>query len=54
MLRSVLNCADMVTLRTAEFDAVGEDGLVRPPAAPGLGLDVDEEVLGDPVAQWAL
>ncbi|MBZ4015397.1 mandelate racemase [Streptomyces purpurogeneiscleroticus] len=54
MLRSVLNCADMVTLKTAEFDAVGEDGLVRPPAAPGLGLEVDEKVLGEPIALWSL
>ncbi|WP_437050095.1 enolase C-terminal domain-like protein [Streptomyces sp. enrichment culture] len=54
MLRSVLNCADMVTLQTARFEAVGDDGFVRPSDAAGLGLEVDEDVLGPPVSSWSI
>jgi hypothetical protein len=43
----------MVTLKTARFDATTEDGCVLPPHAPGLGIEVDETVLGEPVAVWA-
>ncbi|MFC9556394.1 mandelate racemase/muconate lactonizing enzyme family protein [Rhodococcus sp. NPDC056960] len=52
-LRCVLNCEDMVTLQTARFDVLTEDGGILPPAAPGLGIEVDESVLGDPVAVWS-
>lgn len=52
LLRCVLNCEDMVTLRTATFDAITSDGGILPPAAPGLGIDVNEAVLGEPVAIW--
>lgn len=53
LLRCVLNCADMVTLETAKFDFVQAAGGILPPAAPGLGITVNEAVLGDPVAAWA-
>lgn len=53
MLRCVLNCADMVTLQTARFDVLTEDGGILPPLAPGLGVEVDEATLGEPVAVWA-
>lgn len=52
LLRCVLNCEDMVALGTAKFDVVHEDGGILPPDAPGLGIDVNEDVLGDPVAVW--
>lgn len=52
LLRCVLNCQDMVTVDTAKFDAVYQDGGVLPPDLPGLGIDVNEGVLGEPVAVW--
>jgi L-alanine-DL-glutamate epimerase-like enolase superfamily enzyme len=52
MLRCVLNSQDMVTLRTARFDVLTDDGRILPPDAPGLGIEVDESVLGEPVAVW--
>ncbi len=51
-LRCILDCRDMVTLVTADFDAPVQGGGVLPPMAPGLGLTVRREVLGDPVARW--
>lgn len=52
MLRCVLNCDDMVTLKTAEFEFIQRDGGILPREAPGLGLTVNEEALGEPVAVW--
>ncbi|MBC3190384.1 mandelate racemase/muconate lactonizing enzyme family protein [Pseudonocardia sp. C8] len=52
MLRGVLNTQDMVALRTARFDAPVVDGGILPTTAPGLGITVDEDVLGDPVQTW--
>jgi cis-L-3-hydroxyproline dehydratase len=52
MLRCILNCEDMVTLQTARFDVITQDGDILPPNAPGLGIDVNEAVLGEPVAIW--
>ncbi|MGO4584631.1 mandelate racemase/muconate lactonizing enzyme family protein [Arthrobacter sp. 2RAF6] len=52
ILRCVLNCQDMLSVDTAKFDFLFKDGGVLPPDVPGLGLDVNEEVLGDPVAVW--
>lgn len=52
LLRCVLNCGDMVTLRTARFDAPVRDGGILPPSLPGLGIEVDRDVLGDPLASW--
>ena len=53
LLRCVLNCEDMVTLQTAKFDIVRDAGRILPPELPGLGIEVNEDVLGDPVAVWA-
>lgn len=53
-LRCILDCRDMVTLVTADFDAPVQDGGVLAPKAPGLGLTVRREVLGAPVAQWSI
>lgn len=51
-LRCILDCRDMVTLVTADFDAPVRDGGVVPPMAPGLGITVNRDVLGEPVARW--
>ncbi|NKX56531.1 mandelate racemase/muconate lactonizing enzyme family protein [Arthrobacter mobilis] len=53
LLRCVLNTADMVTLQTAKFDVIHRDGGILPCDAPGLGIHVNEDVLGDPAAVWA-
>jgi L-alanine-DL-glutamate epimerase-like enolase superfamily enzyme len=52
-LRCILDCRDMVTLVTADFDAPVTAGGVLAPTAPGLGVTVRREMLGDPVARWA-
>jgi L-alanine-DL-glutamate epimerase-like enolase superfamily enzyme len=54
LLRCVLDCRDMVTLTTADFDAPVVDGGILPPDAPGLGLDVDRGVLGNPAQVWQI
>lgn len=50
LLRCVLNCEDMVTIKTATVDATFVDGGVLPGTTPGLGIEVDEAILGTPVA----
>ena len=50
LLRCVLDVRDMVTIKTAEFDAPVKDGGVIAPNKPGLGLDVDRDFLGEAVA----
>ena len=52
LLRCVLNCDDMVAIRTAKFAAPVRDGGVVPPSLPGLGIEVDRGILGDPEAVW--
>ena len=42
----------MVTLQTAGFDAPMVDAGVLAPMAAGLGLSVDRDILGNPVAAW--
>ena len=51
-LRCILDCRDMVTLQTAEFDASVANGGVLTPSASGLGITVNRDTLGDPVAIW--
>ena len=51
-LRCALDCRDMVTTVTADFDAPIRDGGVQAPDAPGLGLAVREDALGEPVAVY--
>lgn len=48
-LRCVLDTRDMVSLSTAEFDCSVEDGGVLAPAAAGLGVTPDLNILGEPV-----
>lgn len=52
LLRCILDCRDMVTLETATFDAPVQGGGVLVPSAPGLGICVNRDVLGAPVAVW--
>lgn len=51
-LRCLLECRDMVSIRTADgaFDVV--EGRVIAPDAPGLGITPRLDVLGDPVASY--
>ncbi|MGV9709781.1 enolase C-terminal domain-like protein [Gordonia sp. NPDC003424] len=53
-LRCILNTEDMVTLTTADL-AIARNGAggVLAPTMPGLGIDVRQAVLGEPVATWA-
>ncbi|MCF1595857.1 mandelate racemase/muconate lactonizing enzyme family protein [Streptomyces muensis] len=52
LLRCVLNCEDMVTLKTAQVDVRFTEGGVLPGGSPGLGIEVDLDVLGDPDMSW--
>ena len=52
LLRCVLDPRDMVTIQTAEFDAPIQEGGVLPPEAPGLGVTINRDILGTPVATW--
>ena len=53
LLRCILDCRDMVTLETARFDAPLRNGGVLVPDAPGLGIAVKHDVLGEPIAVWS-
>jgi L-alanine-DL-glutamate epimerase-like enolase superfamily enzyme len=53
LLRCILNTADMVTRDIADFDCHRHAGGVLPSDAPGLGIDVLEGVLGEPLAVWS-
>lgn len=54
LLRCILNCDEMVLKRTAKFDyQVTEEGIL-PPDVPGLGITVDESVIGAPIASWGV
>ncbi|WP_032368280.1 mandelate racemase/muconate lactonizing enzyme family protein [Rhodococcoides fascians] len=52
LLRCVLNVSDMVTTTTARFEPNQIGRGVLPPDLPGLGIEVDEAVLGAPVFSW--
>lgn len=52
LLRCILDVRDMVTFKTAEFDASIIDGGVIAPNKAGLGIDVDRNVLGQPVVVY--
>jgi len=51
-LRCILDCRDMVTIETAQFDAPVINGGVIAPDSAGLGITVDRNLLGDPVAVY--
>lgn len=54
LLRCVLNSADMLALRTGTIDCVQTADGVLAPTTPGLGIEVDESVLGKPLDVWSL
>ena len=49
-LRGVLDVRDMVTVSTGTLPVAVENGGVMAPDLPGLGVTVDRDVLGDPIA----
>jgi len=51
-LRCVLDVRDMVSVTTARFHAPIENGGVMAPDLPGLGMEVDLELMGEPLAVW--
>lgn len=51
-LRCILDCRDMVTLSTADFDAPVTDGGVLAPMSPGLGITVNRDRFGTALAFW--
>lgn len=53
LLRCILNCEEMVTVKTAAFQHGGDNAGILAPTVPGLGIDVDEDVLGEPVAVYS-
>lgn len=52
LLRCILDCRDMVTRKTAAFDAPVMNGGVLVPDTPGLGITVDPDAIGNPVLTW--
>lgn len=52
LLRCILECRDMVTVRTADGNFDVKNGHVEAPTEPGLGITPRLEVLGDPVATY--
>jgi L-alanine-DL-glutamate epimerase-like enolase superfamily enzyme len=53
LLRCVLDVRAMVSKRTGAIDAEIIDGGVIAPNGPGLGVEVDVSVLGEPVASYS-
>ncbi len=51
-LRCILDCRDMITIETADFDAALEAGGVIAPELPGLGVAPKLDVLGKPAAVY--
>jgi L-alanine-DL-glutamate epimerase-like enolase superfamily enzyme len=47
-LRCILDCRDMVTIQTAQFEAPVMNGGVIAPDTPGLGITVDHNLMGTP------
>ena len=52
LLRCVLECRDMVTPKTADGNFPIIDGYVTAPTTPGLGVEPQMDVLGEPVATY--
>jgi len=52
LLRCVLDTRNMVDIKTAEFDAPIIDGGIVAPAKAGLGIEVNRDVVGEPVAVY--
>ncbi len=52
LLRCVLDTRDIIEHQIGSFDAPVQDGGVLPPDAPGLGVAVNRDLLGQAVATW--
>ena len=52
-MRCILDCRDMVSVETAQFDAPIQNGGVLVPNKPGLGIEVDREILGSPIETFS-
>ena len=52
-LRCVLDCRDMVSLKTADGDYVVENGFISAPQSPGLGVMPRMDVLGKAVLSYS-
>ena len=52
-LRCVLDCRDMVSLKTADGDYVVENGFISAPQSPGLGVTPRMDVLGKAVLSYS-
>ncbi|RWH32500.1 enolase C-terminal domain-like protein, partial [Mesorhizobium sp.] len=52
-LRCLLECRDMVTLKTADGAFDVQDGRVTAPTTPGLGVIPRLNTLGEPVASYS-
>lgn len=52
MLRCILDPSEMSTTTTAQFDAEVADGRVSVSDTPGLGIEVDQDVLGEPEVRY--
>ena len=53
LLRCVLDVRGMVSTRTGQMDVAVEEGGVRAPSAPGLGVEVNLEQMGEPVLSFS-
>ena len=54
MLRCALDTRSMVSVTTAQFDAPIKNGGTQAPQQAGLGIKPDMEVLGEPIATYAI
>jgi len=52
-LRCILECRDMVSVKTADGDYVVENGFISAPQSPGLGISPRMDVLGDAVLSYS-
>ncbi|KAH7243175.1 hypothetical protein MRS44_002385 [Fusarium solani] len=52
-LRCILECRDMVKVKTADGNFTVRDGRVQAPTEPGLGITPRMDVMGDPVASYS-
>ncbi|KAM6536491.1 hypothetical protein FALCPG4_002495 [Fusarium falciforme] len=52
-LRCILECRDMVKVKTADGNFTVKDGRVQAPTEPGLGITPRKDVMGEPVASYS-
>ncbi|RSL59224.1 hypothetical protein CEP54_007378 [Fusarium duplospermum] len=52
-LRCILECRDMVKVKTADGNFTVKDGRVQAPTEPGLGITPRMDVMGEPIASYS-